>query len=87
MSKNYEKIYKKLIKEIKIMIKDERNSNPNNLASDAVMLEVVKKESSYAVTCLTCILEMNEEIEGKKCNRIIMNKEEFKKWKKVINVK
>ena len=82
MSKNYEKIYKRLIKEIKRMEVDEHN--PNNYAHEdnQIMRLVEKRASQYGITVLNCVLEMNEEIEGKKCNMAIMNQEEFKKWKK-----
>ena len=80
MKKNYEKIYKRLIKEIKRMEKDEHN--PNNYAHEdtAIMREVEKRASQFGITILNCILEMNEEINGTKCNRIIMGEEEFRKW-------
>lgn len=87
MKKNYEKIYKRLIKEIKRMEKEEHN--PNNYAHEdtEIMQLVEKRASQYGITVLNSILEMNEEIEGKKYNMVTMGEKEFKKWKKEINVK
>ena len=82
--KNYEKIYKRLIKEIKRMEKDERN--PNNYAHEdnEIMRQVEKRASEYAVTVLNCVLEMNDEINGTKCHMSIMNQHDFAKWKERI---
>ncbi len=86
--KNYEKIYKRLIKEIKRMKREENNPNNYRHESNAIMKEVEKRASQYAISTLARMLEMNEEIEGKKCNMVIMNQASFKKWKeKIINVK
>ena len=84
MKKNYEKIYKRLIKEIKRMERDEHD--PNNYAHEdnIIMKEVEKRASKYAISVLNSILEMNEEIEGKKCNMVIMDQKEFIEWKKRI---
>ena len=80
MKKNYEKIYKRLIKEIKRMKQDERN--PNNYAHEdtEVMKAVEKRASQYAITVLNCVLEMS----GKKLHRSIMSPIEFNKWKERI---
>ena len=87
MVKDYKKIYKKLIKEIKRMVEDEHNPN-NYVHEDTEIIRLVEKRASqYATTVLNSVLEMNEEIEGKKCNMVIMNGIEFEKWKKKINVK
>ena len=83
--KNYKKIYNRLIKEIKKMKKDENNPNNYSFEDNTIMKEVEKRASQYAISTLSCILEMNEEIEGKKCNMTIMNQKTFKKWKKEIN--
>ena len=84
MKKIYEKIYKRLIKEIKQMERDEHD--PNNYAHEdnIIMKEVEKRASEYTISVLNSILEMNEEIEGKKCNMVIMDQKEFIEWKKRI---
>ncbi len=84
MKKNYEKIYKRLIKEIKRMKKDEHN--PNNYAHEdtEVMKAVEKRASEYAITVLNCVLEMNDEINGTKCHRSIMSPIEFNKWRERV---
>ena len=82
MKKNYEKIYKRLIKEIKRMIKDEEKLK--SCANNKIMQEVEKRASEYAITVLNCVLEMNDEINGTKCHRSIMSTIEFDKWKERI---
>ena len=86
MKKNYEKIYKRLIKEIKRLIEEHHDPERHNYSTDSILREVEKRESQYGLSTLNCILEMNEEIEGKKCNMVIMNDIEFKKWKKEITI-
>ena len=82
--KNYKKIYIRLIKEIKRMEKEEHN--PNNYAHEdtAIMREVEKRASQYGITILNCVLEMSDEISGKKLHRSIMSPIEFDKWKERI---
>lgn len=82
--KDYKKIYFRLIKEIKRMKKDEDNPYNWSNTDNAVMKEVEKRASQYAITTLNCVLEMSEEIEGKKCNMAIMNQSDFKKWRKKV---
>ena len=84
--KNYKKIYTRLIKEIKRMEEDEHN--PNNYAHEdnAIMREVEKRASQYGIVILNSILEMNEEINGTKCNMVIMNGVDFEKWKERITI-
>lgn len=82
--KNYKKIYQRVIKEIKRMKVDEGNYKSTD--SNDILRFVDNKQSQYAVSMLNSVLEMNEEIEGKKCNMIIMNQQEFKQWKKSINI-
>ncbi len=80
--KNYKKIYQRLIKELKRMQVDEKNYKSTE--SNDVLKLVDIKQSQYAYCVLNSILAMNEEIEGKKCNMVIMNQEEFKQWKMQI---
>lgn len=80
--KNYKKIYQRLIKEIKRFRDDEQKSQ--SIESDERLKFLDYIESRYAVTVINSILEMNEEIEGKQCNLVIMNQKEFNLWKKQI---
>ena len=84
MKKNYEKIYKRLIREIKRMKTDEHDHNNYRHEDSAVMREVEKRASQYAITCFDCILEINDEINGTKCHRSIISPIEFDKWKERI---
>jgi len=83
--KDYKKIYFRLIKEIKRMKEDEKNPNNWSHEDNDVMREVEKRASEYAISTLGCVLEMSEEIEGKKCNMAIMNQTEFKNWRKKVS--
>lgn len=87
MKKNYEKIYKRLIKEIKRLVKEHYDPKRSSFCSnDSILREVEKRESGYGLSILKNILEMNQEIEGKKCNMIIMDKDDLKKWRKEITL-
>jgi len=78
--KDYKKIYNRLIKEIKFEL------NCHKIALSKNTLDDFKEyiENSYAVTVLNWVLSILPELEGKKCYQIVMNQEEFKKWKKTI---
>jgi len=80
--KNYKKIYKRLIKEIVRMRNGELNTYSTEQNKRLRLLDEI--ESDYAVTVLNNLLEVVDEVEGKKCNMVIMNQEEFKQWKKNI---
>lgn len=80
--KDYKKIYKKLVKEIKRMKEEESNTYTTEQNPRLRFLDEI--ESNYAVVLLESILDMNDEISGKKCNMIIMNQKEFKNWKQYI---
>lgn len=85
MKKNYEKIYKRLIKEIKRMIREEHDPERHTYNSDSILKEVEKRESRYGISTLNSILEMNDEINGTRCNMVIMHRPEFEKWKEEIS--
>jgi hypothetical protein len=74
--KNYEKIYKKLVKHIKKEL-DAHMYLKNNTYNANI-------EDEYGIQLLTYLLEILPEIEGKKCHMITMNQEEFKQWKEEI---
>lgn len=78
--KNYEKLYKKLIKEIKDMQKEEL-SYDGNMEDNEIMKAVECRASNYAGHCLGVVLEIADEIEGKKWHNMIMNQKEFNKNK------
>ena len=80
---NYEKLYKRLKKEINNMKKDEL-SYEGILEDNSVMKAVETRASQYAGHCLEQVLLMAEEIEGKKHHNILMNKKEFEKNKEKI---
>lgn len=80
MGKNYRKIYNRLVKEIKKEKRMAISSNkayPNNPA--------MQLENNTVIAVCDCFLSMLPEIEGKQCNMVIMNREEFKSWKRKIN--
>jgi len=81
--KNYQKIYNRLIKEIQKELEAHRSCVDNNKksSSDDVVRYI---EHKYGIDILMFILSILDEIEGKKCNMIIMNRKEFKQWKKKI---
>ena len=84
--KNYKKIYNRLIEEIKKELKQHEISlSKNKKDSNTQLIEYI--EDKYGVTVLEWILSLCNEIEGKECQMILMNKEEFNKWKKKINKK
>lgn len=66
------------------MIIDERDTGNYSYEHNPILREVLKRECEYAISALNSILEMNEEINGTKCNMVIMNQNEFKKWKEGI---
>lgn len=82
MKKNYEKIYRRLIIEIKRLVSEEEKLK--SYETNKIMQEVEKKASQYAITVLNCVLEMSDEISGKKLHRSIMSPIEFDKWKERI---
>lgn len=83
MKKNYKKIYKRLIKEIKKLIDEEiEYREPDASCREKLIREI---ESSYAITTIEVILQIAEEVEGNRCCMQIMNQDEFKKWKEKID--
>lgn len=80
--KNYKKIYKRLVKEIIQMRDQELNTHSTEQITRLRFLDEI--ESNYAVSVLNSLLEVVDEVEAKKCNMVIMNQEEFKKWKKEV---
>lgn len=81
MGKNYKIIYQRLVKEIK----DELEALPNypfHHTHNERLLEEI--ELNTQISMLEWIVSMLPEIEGKQCNMVMMNREEFKKWKKKI---
>lgn len=79
--RNYQIIYKKLIKEIK----DELENCENLLQKtrkEEDLREVVELKGQ--IMAYEWLLTLPNEIEGKSCHNIIFNQEDFKKWKKKI---
>lgn len=81
--KNYKKIYNKLIKEIKKEAEQIPELNNHELGNYG-LLETIENNSQVSV--LNWVLSLLPEIEGRECQMIIMNKKEFKKWKRNITI-
>jgi len=74
--KNYQKIYNRLVKEIKEELYAHYNCPPSDLLQQV--------ENSYGITVLEWVLSTLDEIEGKRCTMNLMNEKEFKKWQEKI---
>jgi len=75
--KNYQKIYNRLVKEIKKELDNHYNDNSSYDLQQQL-------ENNYGITVLEWILSTLDEIEGKECHMVIMNEKQFKQWQKKI---
>lgn len=82
--KNYKKILNRLIKEVKESKKSELERGTHKVSSKKDILDYV--ETQYAISVYGVLEDIIDEVMGKKCHNMIMTPEEFKEWKKEINL-
>ena len=83
MAKDYKLIYNRFKKEIEQELEAHYKQYEEQCETERQEL-LNKVETRYAISVLEVVLSWTEELEGKKCCMLNMNKEDFKKWKKKI---
>jgi hypothetical protein len=81
--KDYKKIYKRLVKEIEKEAERIPTLSLHESGNNRLLEQI---ENNSQTSALNWVLSMLSEIEGKKCNLVLMNEKEFKQWKKKIKV-
>ena len=80
--KNYKKIYKRLVNEIKKETARCTDIEVTDDESNVALLRRIENRECFAT--LNWVLSLLPEIEGKECQMITMNENEFKEWKRKI---